>query len=337
MWRSLTQYHPQIGYTFIPGIRSRVPHESGGYLVQANEAGFRSGREYAAARAEGMKRALVFGDSQTAGDEVSNPDRYTDRLEKLLSGVEVYNYGLPGTGPDQHYLAYRECAAGVERDLVVIAVNVENILRVVSRFRPYTDEKGREVIYAKPYFELRGGELVRGHDPVPKKPFLPGELPEGEKGGVAKGLPFKALGRIAKALGVRELALKVARFQPLPQYDSADHAAWRLLRAILLRWIRECEAPVLLVPVPFFLYIEGNADPSAYQARYSELAREAGCHYHDPLADMVRDAAADKRPFRFKQNLHFTPAAHDSLARSLAPAVRRALDAAPPPGTSAKD
>ena len=44
-------------------------------------------------------RVLVFGDSFTAGDGVSNGSRYSDVLETLLPPpTEVHNFGLPGSG-----------------------------------------------------------------------------------------------------------------------------------------------------------------------------------------------------------------------------------------------
>ncbi len=42
MNRQLYQYHPSWGYTFIPRLRTRIVHESGGYLLSVNLAGFRS-------------------------------------------------------------------------------------------------------------------------------------------------------------------------------------------------------------------------------------------------------------------------------------------------------
>jgi len=63
-WRSVTQHHPTIGYTFIPGIKARVslPNEETAYLVRANSQGFRCDREFVAAKSEGKRRALLFGD-----------------------------------------------------------------------------------------------------------------------------------------------------------------------------------------------------------------------------------------------------------------------------------
>src|SRR5665647_2786058 len=121
--RQIYEYHPVVGYRFIPNLRARIPHESGGYLVQVNDAGFRSNRPFAAAHVPGMQRVLVFGDSFTAGDAVPNHERYTDLLEARL-GAEVYNFGLSSTGTDQQYLAWREYARDIEHDVVVIAVFV---------------------------------------------------------------------------------------------------------------------------------------------------------------------------------------------------------------------
>jgi len=51
--------------------------------VQVNDAGFRCQRQIQAEKPTGTFRILVFGDSFTAGDGVSNRDRYTDVLERF--------------------------------------------------------------------------------------------------------------------------------------------------------------------------------------------------------------------------------------------------------------
>lgn len=327
MWRSLTQYHPKIGYTFIPGIKSRVPHESGGYLLRANGAGFRCDHELAHERPTGKRRALLFGDSQTAGDGVSNGERYGDVLEKLLPGLEVLNFGLPGTGTDQQYLAYQELAPGLEHDLLILGVHVENIGRVANRYRPYTDENEREVIYAKPYYELQGGRLVLGHVPVPRAPVERDAMSAEDARHVDWGLPFASVRKLVKKLGVRDLVQKLTHFQPVPDYDSADNPKWVLMRAILEDWIRASKTPTLLVPIPLFTFVEGSSDPGPYQARFRELAAATGCVLHDPLPDMKACGEAERRGFRFQTDVHFTPAGHAALARSLRPSVERLLGA----------
>jgi hypothetical protein len=108
---------------------------------------------------------------------------------------------------------------------------------------------------------------------------------------------------------------------PLPAYDSPRDPAWRLMRAILLRWVRESSVPVLIVPLPLYHYVEGIADPTAYRARFSELAATARAHLHDPLPDLLALPADQRRRLRFERDVHPTPFAHEVLARSIASAV----------------
>jgi carbamoyltransferase len=119
------RYQPSIGYTYMPNTKVRVPWGKGGYLVRTNAAGFRSDHEFVHDRTPGAFRALVFGDSQTAGEGVANAQRFTDLVERALPGIELYNYAVSGTGPDQQFLIYQEYA-GVEHDLMVIALYVES-------------------------------------------------------------------------------------------------------------------------------------------------------------------------------------------------------------------
>src|SRR5215470_9759318 len=126
MWNSISQYHPRIGFTLLPNVRSRIPWETGGYLVRTNGAGFRSDHEFVPERTAGKFRAILFGDSQTAGDGNSNAQRYSDVAPQLVDDLEIFNYGLPATGTDQHYLTYLDCA-NVEHDLTIIGLHVENV------------------------------------------------------------------------------------------------------------------------------------------------------------------------------------------------------------------
>lgn len=328
MSRPYLEYHPVFAHRFVPGIRARVPSEAGGYFVRANGLGFRSEREFARERTPGLQRVLAFGDSFTAGDGVSNSQRYTDVLEGLLDGVEVYNFGLPGTGPDQHYLAYREYAADMDCDLLLLAPLAENIRRVVAHHRIFLDG-GEGACYAKPYYELGpGDDLILRNVPPSPDPVRLDDLPPSERKHVDLGGRFAAARQIVNALGAKELALKLTSYQPLPEYASSDNPAWRVLRAILLRWIKEHQeirGPVLLAPIPFYHYVEEISDGTAFVTRFRELAASAGCAFHDMLPDLQAYPAAERRRFRFEKDVHLTPAGHAAVAASLAPAVRAAL------------
>lgn len=335
MSRPLFEYHPVVGYRFVPGARARVPHEAGGYLVRANAAGFRSEQEFTPARPEGTFRVLLFGDSFTAGDGVSNKDRYGDLLERRLPGLQVFNFGLPGSGTDQQYLAWREMAGGIEHDLLVIAVQVENIRRVAARFRVFEAE-GREAVLAKPYFTLEedGGVSLHGV-PVPREPLRPDEVPPEALRHLDRGGDHALVRRVVNRLGIKDVVQTLTRYQPLPAYDRADHPDWRLMRAILSRWVAESAAPVLLVPVPLYQYVEETSSAEAYQQRFRELASETGAMLHDPLPDFHRVPAAERRQLRFPRDIHPTPAWHRVMAGSLAPRLEglmagRGAAASPP-------
>ena len=335
MWHSLWSYHSRIGYTYMPSVRSRVPFETGGYLVKTNAAGFRSDREFTPERSPGTFRAILFGDSQTAGDGVSNGDRFSDVLEKTLTDVEIYNYSLTGTGTDQQYLSYLEYGK-IDHDLLIISPYAENVRRVNHRFLRFRDASGQEVFYAKPYYQIENGELTLHHIPVPKRPFTkdtlsPEDAPHVDWGAQISNVPAalrpvvqnEGVRSVLKSLGIRDLIQKVTKTQPVPDYDSPDNPGWLLLRKILETWIRQSPTPVLLAPIPMWTDIEGTSDPANFQARFRELAADTGCHFYDAIPDLWAYPAEERRNFRFKQDLHLSPKGHQAMARSLAPVIER--------------
>ena len=320
----LSKYHPRIGYIYIPGLKTRVLWENGGYLVRTNSAGFRSDHEFPRERTPGKFRAILFGDSQTAGEGLSNSQRYSDLLEGLVPGLEVFNFGLPGTGPDEHYLAYQEYC-DLEHDLVIIGLHVENIGRLANRYWPFPDAGGNMVICARPYFTIEGAELVLHHVPVPKTIWTKETLPVEAAEHVYWGVPHARIRQVIKKLGMRDLIQRTTRFQPLPDYDSPGTPNWLLLRKMLETWIRRSKAPVLLVLVPMWPFIDGWSDPTAYQERFRELVADTGCYLHDPLPDLWRYSAEERREFRLKVDTHLTFKGHKALAISLAPVIERII------------
>lgn len=324
MARQLFQYDEDIGYTFIPGLKTRVEHEGGGYLIKVNQAGFRSSKEFIPDKPAGTFRILLFGDSFTAADGVSNKDRYGDILETLVPGLEVYNFGLSGTGTDQQFLIFRRFATTIEYDLVLISVLVENIRRIAARYRIYSTPEGEDRVFAKPYFTLdHGGSLIRHHNPVPKSPVSEQDLsPEAlqylDRGG---RLPLlrQAVNKLGS--GAKELMQKITRYQPVPAFDSPDSPDWQLMRGILSQWVREVRSPVIICPLPLLQHIEKTASAEKYQSRFSELAQETGAQIHDPLGDYWALSSEQRCGLRFAKDIHPTPAAHRVLAQSLVPPI----------------
>lgn len=323
MGRRLFEYHPVLAYRFIPDLKARVEHESGGYLLRTNAQGFRCCHDFVSPRGA-KKRILLFGDSYTAGDGVSDGKRYGDKLEELL-GAEVFNFGLSGTGSDQQYLAYKEFAKDIEADLTVIAVLVENIRRCSARFQIFQDEAGHDRYYAKPYFELTEDGLELGGVPVDKEPVEACDMDVEWQRHVNHGGRFTAIRKLVNRVGLKELAQKVTGYEPLPQYDDPMDADWLLLKAILKKFVAEVKQPVVVMPIPLYQYVEGTSDPTSYQSRFREFADETGVILHDPVPDLLKYSVAERRAFRFQEDCHLSPDGHLALATSLAATLRGAL------------
>src|SRR6185369_3602767 len=165
--RMLIRHHPRIGHLFVPNLRARIPNELGGYYLRTNSSGFRSNIEYTKARGT-RPRILFFGDSFTAGDGCSNEERFSDLVGNELD-AETFNYGLSGSGTDQQCLILEDLAEGVEADLIVLTVCVENIERIKVAYREAIDRvSSKHVLVPKPYFTLNGDQQLHlNHVPIP--------------------------------------------------------------------------------------------------------------------------------------------------------------------------
>jgi lysophospholipase L1-like esterase len=335
MTRQQFEYHPVVGFRFVPGVRARFQHESGGYLVRANAQGFRCDRDFEVARQGSTRRVLVFGDSFTAGVSVSNGKRYSDVLESLLPDTECYNFGLPGSGTDQQYLAWREFARGIEHDVLVIAVLVENVRRNLARYRPFLDDQGKMVLYAKPYFAVdSGGELSLHHCPPERLPVDEAALSPAERATIDRSGRFERLRIMVRGLGLQQWLQRFTRYQPVPEYDSPKTPGWRLMSAILSRWVREHGDPsrVVIMPIPLYQHVEGTASSRAYRTRFSQLCASLGCVMHDLLPDLQKYSQEERRRFRFPVDVHPTVEGHAAIAGSVAPTIASML--ARPSGTT---
>jgi carbamoyltransferase len=267
----------------------------------------------------------LFGDSFTAGDGVSNGKRYGDILENTIPDLEVYNFGLPATGTDQQYLTYQEFAGGIDHDLMVIAVFLENIRRVISHYRYFKNEKGETALYSKPYFELDQGKLQLKNAPVQKLPIKNTDLPSSDKNSIYRSTSYPIISKFAEKIGVKKFVQKYTRYQPSPEYNRPDHPAWILMKAILENWICNHPKPVLLMVIPQDHYIRGLANPSSYQARFKEIAYLTKCTFFDPLPDLMKYPLEERESFRL-QDFHYSEKGHMALAKSMKPVVEVILN-----------
>lgn len=327
MWKSHLNYHPRLGYTYAPNFLGRIPRKNGGFLLRTNAAGFRSDRDFIAAP-NGQYRVLLFGDSQTAGLGVGNPQRFSDRLEALVPDLEIYNFAVDGTGTDQQYLTYLEHRQ-IAHDLIVIGLFVDDVARVGSSHLRFQDADGREVFYPKPYYRAESGNLLLQGLPVPKRPCTRGSLPAS----AAQATSLNAfMMKMRQAPAVRKLADRLRLTSLVQQmrarsgptgYSSVNSPGWRLLSLILRTWIAESSVPVLLLPIPLWTFLDSSAEPGGYRLRLRELAIDTGCLLHDLLPDLRGYPPTERASFHFPSDTHLSAAGHAAIAHSLAPALAR--------------
>jgi hypothetical protein len=77
VWR----YDPVLDHRYISGLRARIEHEGGGYLLQTNSEGFRCHHQFVSAREPGTRRVLVFGDSFMARTGVCDGRRQGNLID----------------------------------------------------------------------------------------------------------------------------------------------------------------------------------------------------------------------------------------------------------------
>jgi len=106
-------------------------HYTWGHLVRNNRYGFRE-RDFAEKKPDGVRRIMVLGDSLTWGAGLSEDERYTNRLEKLLNArnlpftYEVLNFGIPGAPTTAERATLERYFHLVDPDLIVVGFCVND-------------------------------------------------------------------------------------------------------------------------------------------------------------------------------------------------------------------
>lgn len=337
--RMLIRHDPFVGHIFVPNQKARIPGEAGGYTVVTNANGFRSNFDFQAKRGS-RPRILMFGDSYTAGDDVCNEDRYSDRLGALL-GAEVQNYGVPGSGADQHLLVYEKFASSVEADLLMFCVQIDSFHRIQVAHRPTIDRvTGSPLLVPKPYFEIVDGNLELRQVPVPlARPSRAGDcfVAKGKQEGrwYREAVRFyqqvPALGKIRHSRWLEDSGSQIVsklhrlfEIQPYVDITSPDTAGWKLMKAILQEFIIKANAtPVVIVPIPTKEFYFRGVEP-IYQKLFASLdAPAAGVHVADVSTPLCRLPWHTRKLLHYEIGSHFTPLAHKLVSQELATFIRK--------------
>jgi carbamoyltransferase len=261
---------------------------------------------------------VLLGDSYTAGHGVNNSDRFSDLLEKSYPNLDVMNFGLSGTGTDQQLLIYETLAKPFEGDAYIFAPFYNNIVRNELHMSMMVEHRTGDVWFrAKPYFTVDGGRLVLHNQPVPN------ELVS-EKEAVERLAPLERwnLGETKRVMPqwmlwnllVNKIFLSLVN--PYSGYESESSQSWRLMRAIIERFIKQVDGkPVFLVPLPEFRHFAMGLTPT-YLGRFAELQKK-NCFVMDLLPYFKRLSPEDRRNCRFVNDTHYSPLAHRVVADAI--------------------
>lgn len=335
--RRYTKYHDTIGLWHVPNVKMRHPAVgSKPWYVRTNADGLRDDRNFPRTQPAGVTRITLLGDSFTFGHSVEVEDRYSARLEKQFSGLEILNFGLCSAGIDQECLVYENIAKDWESDILMINPYLNNVGRCQLVYHMFQGQHGQKKMSPKPYFELHGGALKLGNVPVPRD--LTAEDAERLSSAQAK----RSTGRVMEADGqskfmrlakeavldrkLKYLMIKALPIQPYPEYRSADAPEWQLARQILLRLRESCVQKTMVVtPLPAWSTIL-NPSLATYRERYAELHDPAaGIHVLDILPYFLELSFADKvRSVISTRDVHYSSFGHAIAARAMATELDKA-------------
>ncbi len=326
--RMTMKYDPDISHIYVPNINARIPNENGGYFIKTNSSGFRSNFNYLLKK-NSKPRVLIFGDSNTAGDGVSNEERFSEIIGETLNS-ESYNYGLSATGPDQQLLLYQKFAKNVENDLVILFLTVHNIERIKAKYwQSFERTTGKFVWVPKPYFTFKDkGHLKLNHVPVPMV-----RMENNNENGKEYIAPFtdgnkyldqfneySTLRSIIKPItsslniGIKKKLSKIKKFQPHPDYDNGNSKGWKLMEALIKEFRDKVEpSKLLIVPLPTPNYLLDQINPS-FINRFNTLKTERHINVFDITSKFMSLDKDEIVKLFFKKDSHYSAYGHYKIA-----------------------
>jgi hypothetical protein len=127
-----------------------------------NHEGFRAPVNFQKTeRRPGERRVMVLGDSFVFGVYLNDPETLPAQLGKQLGpNFTVHNFGMPGWGLDQMYLAYLKYVDAIEPDVVLLSYIDDDVVRTFDAYR-WIERLN------KPSFDVEDGRLVKRRNGTP--------------------------------------------------------------------------------------------------------------------------------------------------------------------------
>jgi len=249
----------------------------------------------------GGRPVLAIGDSFTFGDEVADAQTWPAHLERL-SGRPVLNAGVFGYGVDQMVLRARKLVTALRPEWVVVSFIPHDVVRCeLSVFGA-----------AKPYFQLEGGELRPGNQPVPPPPLVARDAFRRIFG--HSFVVHTVMRNVAGSYWLR------GRRKTVRAHHDGEAVAARLLRSLAedldARGVR-----LLVVAQGVRELPAAEKGMAARVLKGLERSPALILDLHDPLAEL-----RERDPARFAgfYRLHMTDSGNAFVAERIADAIRKA-------------
>ncbi len=149
--RSPLIHHELDAYRLVPGADY-------GAGLKGNRLGY-PGNDFETAKRPSVFRIAALGDSFAVGPTVPFRENYLSRLEQEIPGVEVYNFGVSGTGPREYEAILRHDVWPFQPDLVLVSIFVGNDVTEILATPRHLDPRCHALYLL---FE-RAGRLIREH------------------------------------------------------------------------------------------------------------------------------------------------------------------------------
>lgn len=313
----LYRFDKKLGLIYAPNLTISVEHESGYYVVQTNRQGFRIDRDLYNNMSKD-KTILIFGDSYTAGDGVSNGRRFTDLLAKEFSGTEFLNLAVSGSSLDQNYIIFSDIKNRLKYDEVFLIIQVENIVRLQSPTRLWSLSDETLIEIPKPTFYLSPGGDNLYYRPINQHPALidrPMLSKTKDIGRYFIELYIPPLYRLLHRQAVRKSVV---------DYSDPRSNGWLLMKSIISLFETDAATPIRVVVLPLFEQVIGEVSYECIRERFNELSQAAGidvCHVYDSLSSLPLPV---KKSLSFPTDPHPTELCHKMYAQAITTHLNKA-------------
>ena len=162
-YRQIFKYDSKLGYKYVKNLSLTILGDSvegsKDYKLVTDNFGFRNDINL---NCDMAVDNLFIGCSFTAGDGVSNSERFTDNLN-----TSSYNAGISGSGFVQQCLIAEYCANFIQPKRLIISPYIGCIQRNFLKERS-TQLMGYKKLWYKPYAEFSNNKVYFRNIPVPK-------------------------------------------------------------------------------------------------------------------------------------------------------------------------